>query len=194
MSRILLVAFVCFCCRYPVLSQTVTLQEVEFSGNGYIGIRDDSILSVYTPPQWSASGSKPVAIASGNALSAGATFTASGPLPATILVRAVSTDNYEFPVVSVSTSNPNQIVYPVSQALTQLPYHRVKYYNSFLITWSVSFDNGGTWQTAGTSDNKLYVTYQDPIPEINFADQYQHSLIEISCRNANHDSTESDHC
>jgi|GEM_PF-931552 len=171
-------------------AQTLTLQEVTFAGNGHVDIRDDSGLVIFSAPQWTPTAASPAAFISGYPVSAEAKFTSSGTLPPSVLIKGITTGNYEFPAFSSSTANPANIVYPLQAATAPFPYHHVNYYDPFTIAWSVSFDNGLTWQGAGTSGNKLYVLYQIPIPESGFS--HQHSLFEISCRNAQGDSTESD--
>lgn len=172
------------------ISQTLSVQEVSFTGSSYVSVREDSALTAFTIPQWIQSTSNPVAIVSGNALEVSAIFSSIGSVPPFVLISAVTTDNYQLPALSVSTVNPNNVAYPLTSALSTFPYHKIKYYNPFSIMWNVSFDNGITWQSAGTSDIKLYVMYQQPISESSFL--HQHSLFEISCSNADSDSLEND--
>ncbi|MEI6311595.1 MAG: hypothetical protein WCP57_04955 [Bacteroidota bacterium] len=178
-------------------SYDITLKQVSFSGTDYYSVKKDSSTGAYSTPQWksSPSTSNPIAYKSGSYMNATATFELNcSNAPASVQVRGFGTDSFNFPVQTIAipstTTAPKTIIYPVINSTKMFEANKVKYYN-YQINWEMSFDGGVHWYPAGTSTNKLYVTWHAIAPE-NAGRGYQwfHTLFELSCKSANNATSE----
>jgi hypothetical protein len=53
----------------------------------------------------------------------------------------------------------------------------VNYYNPVVITWEYSFDDGKTWQAAGTTKNPIYLTYAKPSRVVESSDMFETAVF-----------------
>ena len=173
-------------------SYSVSLQKVNYGGTELYAIRNDSgqgVLQDYD--QWQAA-KAPVDIAckSGSTLSASATFDFTcESMPSQIYVRGLGPDGIEFPSLQVQTDS-GMIVYPQTWATLAFDSLKVRYFESFTVSWQISF-NGNDWYPAGESSNTLYVTYTKPENESNNKGfKWYQTLFYLSCKNADGATTE----
>lgn len=168
--------------------------KVKFSGGGSIAIREDSLDKVYSTAHWMNTGLRePAGYASGSTMSATADFLFTcSKAPDSITVRGLGSDTIDFPARTVpltAGSGTYSCTYPANAATKKFPAGIVNYYAPFLIYWEISFDKGVTWYRADTTDHKVYVTKSAPMPE-NSTFKYFHTLLELSCKNAKGQSTD----
>lgn len=177
--------------------QNVSIKKVTFS-NGNLSIRKDDGTGKYTAPQWSSTAStqSPVAYVSGKAPTVSASFNIScANVPSAVYIRGNGPEGIDFPSVKVnvdaSSTLSHGITYPATSSVKVFPSGIARMFNPFTIEWEVSFDNGITWKSAGTSANTLYVTRSTPQAE-NGEYKWFHTVFDLSCRNADQQSQDAD--
>jgi hypothetical protein len=172
----------------------VALKTVTFS-NG-LTIQKDDGTGAYGTPQWSSSNSinAPVAYISGTSPTVSSSFSLTcSSIPDYVWIKGTGPDSIEFPAtkVMVGTTSAHLINYPATKGSKTFDNGTVRFFKPFLINWQISFDEGTTWKEAGSSDNTLYVTKNNPqTASGNF--KWYHSVFDISCRNAQKKSSETD--
>ncbi|MDD5569825.1 MAG: hypothetical protein PHD97_01565 [Bacteroidales bacterium] len=175
----------------------VSITSVSFSG-GNKTIRKDDGTGSYTAPQWlSGSTTKsPVAYVSGVApvVSAVLTITCDS-VPDSVLVRGQASDLIQFPSVRVavasSATTTHDIIYPATSGSHVFTAGIVRFFKPFSVIWEISFDNGITWRTVGTTENTLYVTRSAPQTETSEF-KWFHTVYDLSCRNAENKNLDAD--
>jgi hypothetical protein len=173
------------------------VESATFSGDN-LPIRKDDGTGSYGIPQW-LSGAEiqlPVAYVSGSAPQVSATFRfACENAPETISVRGVTPDGMTFPLQEVSLTEEGDgeyvFTYPATAADTEFEAMQTRFFDEFKIGWDISFDEGETWRIVDTTVNTLYVTRSAPQAEVGHFKWY-HSVYDISCRNADLKSTDTD--
>lgn len=182
----------------PVCAQdfqyAISATQVQFSGTGYISIREDSLATIYTAPHWNSSGLRlPAGYSSGSIMKVGANFTFNcSHAPDSLSIRALGNDSINLPMETVhlvpGTSNFS-CTYKDTFATKAFTAGIVNYYAPFNFRWQISFDRGMTWINADTTDHKIYVTRSAPMIEnTNF--KYFHTVLELSCKNAAGETTD----
>ncbi|WP_157454312.1 hypothetical protein [Crocinitomix catalasitica] len=173
------------------------LLSVDYGGE-LLTIKKDNGTGSYTGIEWLAGEENqlPVAYVSGSAPVTAASFNMfCDQAPDSILVRGICPEGMTFEPVVVPVTNvePGAYTfnYPSHEANTVFESAVVRYFDTFNIGWDVSFDSGETWRTVDTSRNTLYVTKNAPMARTGLFDWY-HSVYDISCRNADMNSSETD--
>ncbi|MCG8576620.1 MAG: hypothetical protein MI810_17205 [Flavobacteriales bacterium] len=169
----------------------VTVNNATFSND--LLIRTD-YGTAYGTPQWESGETEqiPVAYVSGQAARVEAEFTLDcGNIPSTITVRGVGPEGINFPVQTVAVEASGNFTYPAASATSAFEDDIVRRFKPFKIGWDISFDGGSTWHAADTTANTMYVTLNNPMPETS-GFKYWHTIYDISCRNADSQSTETD--
>lgn len=169
--------------------------EVRFSGPGSIAIREDSLQTVYNTAHWRNTGLRePAGFVSGTTMAASAQFQFNcSQAPDSISIRGLGSDTINFPAKTVALipgAGKYTCSYPSSSASKMFPAGVVNYYGPMTIYWEISFDRGVSWYRGDTTQHKVYVTKSTPMAEnTNF--KYFHTLLELSCRNAKGETTDS---
>ncbi len=172
----------------------VTLKTVSFTDG--LTIQKDDGTGAYSTPQWSSTNSTqaPAAYVSGKTPTVSSTFSLTcSSAPDFVWVKGIGPESIEFPAtkVAVGTTSAHTITYPATAGTKIFAKSIVRFFKPFSINWEISFDNGATWKAAGTSSNTLYVTLTTPQNATgNF--KWYHTVFDISCRNAQSKSTETD--
>lgn len=178
---------------------TVAIKTVTYSGG--LTIQKDDGSGAYGTPQWSTTNTVnfPVAYVSGKKATAAATFSLTcSAAPAYVYIKGVGPESIEFPSTKInitSGSSPYSISYPATAASKAFETGVVRFFKPFSVIWQVSFDDGTTWRDIGGTANTLYVTQNTPMAEFSNTDanfKWFHTVLDISCRNANKKSTETD--
>jgi len=166
----------------------VSLQQVTFSGTGYINIRHDSLASVYTGWHWrSPELRRPVAYVSGSTmqLQADFSFHCDSHLPDSIYLRAYGNDTILFDAQNVPVTASGSTGTFSYQATADHSFRPgiADYIPDYTLRWQLSLDKGMTWSPIDTTHHVVYVTRSAPMPETaNF--KYFHTVLDLSCRNA----------
>ena len=174
----------------------ISAQAATFTG-GNLPIRRDEGGSFYGPPHWDVDNvdQVPVAYKSGDAPRVNATFKMECEnVPDSIWMRGVGPEGMTFAprIIAVEPAGDTYSIYYQSTT-SDLAFEAdiARFFKPFNIGWDVSFDGGLTWRAADTTRNTLYVTRSAPQPEAGHFKWY-HSVYDISCRNANMQSTDTD--
>jgi hypothetical protein len=150
---------------------SATLQSVSFDGDGNYTISSDpnpttGAIVDYAAPQYiDQMHEYPVLYVANSTLTASASWTLNSntQIGGKILAVATGSGGIDIPP-TVVTQSGNQLTMADTEATTAFP-DGVKYFQHFVLTWQLSFDGGMTWANAGASDNPVYVTEDDPIPD-----------------------------
>lgn len=175
---------------------SISAQSATFTG-GNLPIRRDEGGSFYGPPHWDVDNvdQVPVAYKSGDAPRVNATFKMECEnVPDSIWMRGVGPEGMTFAprIIAVEPEgDAYSIYYPSTTSDLAFESDIARFFKPFNIGWDVSFDGGLTWRAADTTRNTLYVTRSAPQPEAGHFKWY-HSVYDISCRNANMQSTDTD--
>jgi len=174
----------------------IAAQTATFSGGNLI-IRRDEGGSFYGTPHWNVdyTDQVPVAYTSGNAPRVNARFSlVCANAPDSIWVRGIGPEGFDFQpkqVVVDPDGGDFSFYYPSTTADIVFEAEVARFFKPFKIGWDVSFDGGSTWKTVDTTRNTLYVTRSAPQAESGYFKWY-HSVYDISCRNADSQSTDTD--
>ncbi|HET6226179.1 MAG TPA: hypothetical protein VFF27_07855 [Bacteroidia bacterium] len=177
----------------------VAIKTVTYSQG--LAIQKDDGTGAYSTPQWSSSNSStyPVAYVSGKKATVAGTFSLTcDKAPDYVWIKGVGPESIEFPGVKVtitSSSSPYSISYPATEASKAFETGVTRFFKPFTINWQVSFDDGKTYRDIGASANTVYVTKTTPMDEFSNSDanfKWYHSVFDISCRNADKKSSETD--
>ncbi len=175
---------------------SISAQSAIFTG-GNLPIRRDEGGSFYGPPHWDVDNvdQVPVAYKSGDAPRVNATFKMECEnVPDSIWMRGVGPEGMTFAprMIAVEPAgDAYSFFYPSTTSDLVFESDIARFFKPFNIGWDVSFDDGLTWRAADTTRNTLYVTRSAPQPEAGHFKWY-HSVYDISCRNANMQSTDTD--
>jgi len=167
------------------LSRAAHVRQVIFPGSRPI-IGDEGLLC--GAPQWDdadgdGTANRPgenhfaVCYPAGTTMSVAAVFRCpESRAPRPVWIRGATEDGFEF--CGTGEAVGGWLVTPVMRATEPLP-PQVQARPSWRIRWELSWDQGATFQAAGQSDHRLYVTLAEPrrvpIPE---------SVLDIACRGA----------
>lgn len=173
----------------------LSLKTVTFSG-GNLTIQKDEGTGSYSAPQWSSTntGGSPVAYVSGTAPTVSSTFSLTcSVVPDFVWIKGTGPESMEFSAIKVAVepNTAHTVTYPATKGSVVFKTGVVRFFKPFTIFWQISFDNGLSWKSAGTSANTLYVTKNTP-QAANSEYKWFHTVFDISCRNANNQSTETD--
>lgn len=166
----------------------ITLKEIYFHGSSRIDITHDvNQTTIFTNRGWSSMGEKsPVAYVSGNKPRVEAIFEVSCTPGASVWVRGVNADGYNFSPKQLVISNgigkySQSANLPGWNSDQAFPLHTVNYWENFEIIWYMSTSSAisGNWVEIGTSSNPIYVTYEKPL-----MGQIFHSVIYHGCKEA----------
>ena len=109
----------------------------------------------------------PIAYVSGETISVSLSleYDCSNP-PSDLLMRGESNQGYSFAEQQLlaDAANPNNLIYPATAADKPLPALQVDVFD-LIIKWEISTDNGMNWKQLDVSQNKMYVTWQEPLVE-----------------------------
>lgn len=197
----------CWCMSSPAqnFKYNISVEQITFSGAGYITIKYDSTASTtaITGPHWRSDGTrKQVAFVSGSSMgvTAGFKFTCTKAAPDSVLIRASGDDTLDLPAVTVPLTSAGSgvytLTYPFSTATKIFPAGVVGYYAPFHLAWQISFDKGATWTAVDTTRHTVYVTKYTPMPETSQFKYFQ-TVLDMSCRNAKGETTDTgiiSHC
>ncbi len=172
----------------------VQLQSVTFSGTSMYALRqDDNVGFIDDAIHWGNDGTiNPSAFTSGSALKASAKMQfVCDQMPTEIYMRGTGPEGIDFPS-QITTLSGDILTYPVTSADQVFELNKVRYFENFSILWEWSTDNLN-WHSGGTSMSPVYVTWHAAKPEIIFAGyKYYLTLFDLSCKNANGATTESE--
>ena len=185
-------------------AQDFTYSSIEVETATFAGptldIRKDDGSGIYADgiPHYDVSETEqePVAYVSGTAPEISANFTfMCADAPDSIWVMGVAPDGMNFPATKVEITNVGageyEFSYPNTTADAGFTPDESRYFGPFSIGWDVSFDDGTTWRNADSTKNVMYVTHDTPMSE-NSDFQHWRTIFDISCRNTDGESTESD--
>lgn len=176
---------------------SITVQQANFTG-GNLPIRRDEGGSFYGTPHWTPDLEMPVPVAyvSGNAARVNATFQYECEnAPDSILVRGIGPEGMNFEPRYLELEELEEglytFYYPSTYADIEFESEVARFFKPFAIGWDVSFDDGDSWRNADTTKNTMYVTRSNPMSEAGHF-KYYHSVYDISCRNADGQSSDED--
>lgn len=92
--------------------------------------------------------------------SATVVMSAAPPKGTTVMIRGSGPDKINIPATAATLNGAKATITNV-KASAAFP-NKIDYYPSFEIKWETSTDGGKTWQSAGSSDNEIYVTLAAP--------------------------------
>lgn len=175
----------------------VSVESATFTGET-LPIRRDEGGSFYGTPHWTAGAADqvPVAYVSGDAARVNADFLMECPnAPDSIMVRGIGPEGMNFMERTIALEDLGgdmyHFYYPSTYADIAFESEVVRFFKPFKIGWDISFDEGITWRSTDTTRNTLYVTKGYPQGETSRFKYYQ-SVYDISCRNADSQSAETD--
>jgi hypothetical protein len=155
-----------------LLTDRAVLAEVAFEG-GY-PIEGASI------PQWRAeaggegAASSPLCYRRQDVMRLAPAFARIGAVPTSGLKIKAAADGQEY-VIDGELGAGNIIRPADSQRIEIGTGDAVDYWPDFQVDWALSFDGGASWEAAGRSRNKVYVTWEAPI--LSFGAPYCHEPI-----------------
>ena len=176
---------------------SITVESATFT-DGTLPIRRDEGGSFYGTPHWLSGETVqvPVAYVSGSAARVNVDFSFEcANAPDSIWVRGMGPEGFNFQPRKVSVNadggDLHSFYYPSTHADLEFESEVARFFKPFAIGWDVSFDEGGTWRSADTTKNTMYVTRSNPQSEAGHF-KYYHSVYDISCRNADGESADTD--
>lgn len=176
----------------------IYVESASFSGGNLLIRKDDGSGDYSSTPHYSTSftDQKPIAYASGNAPTITANFIFEcDNAPDSITVRGIAPDGLTFPATKVPLNlvggSVHSFTYPTTSADDVFTAAESRYFETYKIGWDVSFDDGSEWRAADSTSNTMYVTHTNPMSEGSDF-KYWRTIYDISCRNTDGLSTESD--
>ncbi|MBN1551525.1 hypothetical protein JW979_08650 [bacterium] len=178
---------------HHIQAPALELKSVQFFGHEIV--HDDG--SVFPVPHWQRSDDSdytpsPVAFVRNSTIEVEAIFQIDPDMNGqTLYIKGDGPGNLDFPV-TVATVSENTLTVLVS-ALNQLP-NIVTLFEPFTIEWQYAQASDATsWITAGTSENLLYVTFDEPNSHLNappLTRPIYHTLLHVGCHSAQGSATE----
>jgi len=145
-------------------TSSAVLLEVSFAGGQNVDHDDGS--GPYAAPHWraSASSQSPYFMQAGRTLIvADVKLQVLGPIPGALSIRGIGESGFDFPATAASPVADAAATFEIRNVKAGRPFasNKTVFYSAFAVDWQVSRDAGGTWHSAGTSRNPIYVCLGD---------------------------------
>lgn len=173
------------------------VEELSYSGAKHFDIKKDDGTETYTAPHWFDQNLNGKATETGDkqlvtAFVAGSTIELAAKIKISdganpsgkVMVKADGPGALDLPPTEATIAGTT-LTLPATKLGSALEA-KVDFYDPMTFTWSVSFDGGATYQSAGSTRNTVYVTLKDPI----IPAQVFHTVIHLGSKNAKGETTD----
>ncbi len=179
------------------------VEELSYSGAKHSDIKKDDGTETYTAPHWFDQNLNGKATEKGDkqlvtAFVAGSTIELAAKIKISdganpsgkVMVKADGPGALDLPPTEATIAGTT-LTLPATNLGSALEA-KVDFYDPMTFTWSVSFDGGATYQSAGSTRNTVYVTLKDPIkdPISVSASPVFHTVIHLGSKNAKGETTD----
>lgn len=175
------------------------VEELSYSGAKHSDINKDDGTETYTAPHWFDQNLNGKATEKGDkqlvtAFVAGSTIRLAAKIKISdganpsgkVMVKADGPGALDLPPTEATIAGTT-LTLPATNLGSALEA-KVDFYDPMTFTWSVSFDGGATYQSAGSTRNTVYVTLKDPISVS--ASPVFHTVIHLGSKNAKGETTD----